>query len=451
MNHHDTTLIREIPRDNQAEQATLGAILLNPDALTDVATIITPDDFYNPLHRVIYDAALDLWNTTGTIDPVLVAAHLDKNDNLNRIGGAPYLHTLIEAVPTAHHATRYATVVAEHATLRRIATAGEEIANLGYHNDGHHIDDLIAQAQQTVNKISSHHHQDTYQTLTDLLAPTLEELDNIANTGGLAQGVPTGFRDLDNITNGLHGGQMIIIAARPGVGKSTIGLDLMRSCSITHGKTSAIFSLEMSKSEIVMRLLSAEASIKLADMRAGRMTDTNWTNLATTVEKIANAPLIIDDSADLTIGNIRAKATQIKQQQGLDLVVIDYLQLMTSGKHTDNRQQEVSDFSRQIKLLAKELNIPIIAISQLNRGPEQRTDKRPQLSDLRESGSLEQDADIVILLNRPDSQDREHQKAGEAEIIIAKHRGGPIDTINVAHQLHFSRFTDMPHTNDYTP
>jgi len=255
--------------------------------------------------------------------------------------------------------------------------------------------------------------------------------------------VPTGFSELDEITNGLHAGQMIIVAARPGVGKSTIGMDFMRSCSIKHGMASVIFSLEMSKTEIVMRLLSAEAKIKLSDMRSGKMTDDDWTRLARRMSEISEAPLFIDDSPNLTMMEIRAKARRLKQKHNIRLIVIDYLQLMSSGKKVESRQQEVSEFSRSLKLLAKELEVPVIAICQLNRGPEQRTDKRPQVSDLRESGSLEQDADMVMLLHRPDAFERDDPRGGEADIILGKHRGGPTATITVAHQLHYSRFVDM--------
>lgn len=263
------------------------------------------------------------------------------------------------------------------------------------------------------------------------------------NDGGIATGIPTGFKDLDDLTNGLRGGQMIIVAARPGVGKSTIALDFMRSASIKNNMASVIFSLEMSKSEIVMRLLSAETEIRLADMRGGKMDETAWEKMVQKLDKVAQAPLFIDDSANLTMMEIRSKARKLKQKHDLKMIVVDYLQLMSSGKRVESRQQEVSEFSRQLKLLAKELDVPLIAISQLNRGPESRTDKRPQLADLRESGSLEQDADIVMLLYRPDSQDKDDERAGEADIILAKHRGGPIDTVQVAHQLHYSRFVDM--------
>ena len=433
------------PNDITAEQSVLGALMLSPQYVADVATDLKAEDFYRPAHQMIFNAIIRLWADNDNIDPVIVASRLDKDGNLARIGGAPYLHTLISAVPYAGNVTKYAEVVAEKATLRRLADAGRTIAELAHADtDDIAVANLVDQAQQIVGEVSKAKESTDYASLADLIQPTMDELDAIASHGGLAQGVPTGFHDLDQLTNGLHGGQMVIVAARPGVGKSTIGLDFMRSASIQHGKTSAIFSLEMSKSEIVMRLLSAETGIKLADMRGGRMTDTDWLELSNRVAEIEAAPIFIDDSPNLTMMEIRAKARRLKQQHDLDLIVVDYLQLMSSGKKVESRQQEVSEFSRRLKLLAKELDVPVVAVSQLNRGPEQRTDKVPQLSDLRESGSLEQDADIVLLLNRPDSQDREHERAGEADIIIAKHRGGPIDTVKVAHQLHYSRFANMP-------
>ncbi|NTW42828.1 MAG: replicative DNA helicase, partial [Cellulomonadaceae bacterium] len=256
-------------------------------------------------------------------------------------------------------------------------------------------------------------------------------------------GIPTGFADLDRLTNGLHPGQMIVIAARPAIGKSTLGIDIARSASIKHNRTSVVFSLEMSRTEITMRLLSAEARIHLQKMRSGQMGEDDWQKLAATMGKISEAPLFIDDSPNMSLMEIRAKCRRLKQKHNLELVIIDYLQLMSSGKRVESRQQEVSEFSRALKLLAKELEVPVIAISQLNRGPEQRTDKRPMMSDLRESGSIEQDADMVILLHREDAYEKESPRAGEADLIVAKHRNGPTDTITVAFQGHYSRFVDM--------
>lgn len=435
---------RQPPHDNEAEQGVLGAMLLSPNTITDIIEELIPDDFYRPAHQLIYRAILDLFSDNKDVDPVIVAGRLDRNHDLERVGGAPYLHTLISSVPTAANARYYAEIVAEKAVLRRLVDAGTRVVQLGYEGtEGAEVDVVVDMAQQEVFAIAQRNVTEDYAILADILQPTMDELDELSTHGGLARGIPTGFIDLDNLTNGLHGGQMIIVAARPGVGKSTLALDFMRSCSIKHNKASVIFSLEMSKSEIVMRLLSAETEIRLSDMRAGRMSDEAWAKLANRVGQISEAPLFIDDSANLTMMEIRSKARRLKQKHDLQMIVVDYLQLMSSGKRVESRQQEVSEFSRQLRLLAKELDVPLVAISQLNRGPESRTDKRPQLADLRESGSLEQDADMVMLLYRPDSQDKDDERAGEADIILAKHRGGPIDTVQVAHQLHYSKFVDM--------
>lgn len=670
---------RQPPQDLDAEQSTLGGMLLSKDAIADVIERLSPNDFYRPAHQTIFNAILDLYAEGEPADAVTVAAELDRRGKLQRVGGAPYLHTLIAGVPTAANAGYYAAIIAEKAQLRRLVEAGTRIVQYGY--AGADVADVVARAQAEVYDVTAGRHAEDYSSLEELLQPTMDELDAIQNQGGSARGVPTGFTDLDAVTNGLHGGQMIIIAARPGVGKalalntplptpigwttmgavsvgdellgadghptrivattevmhdrpcytvefddgttliadaqhqwptlrgvhttvelqpgqdriptttalaghdsrgalpadpyvagcwladrpatrhlplsvpelrpllrataehrrsvlagllgstaaqsadgvvtiransrrpglldfveellaaeglvatrlgesiryrptaprqrtvtavrqiasepvrcvevdnadhvylagrsmvpthnSTLGLDFMRSCSIKHGLASVIFSLEMSKSEIVMRLLSAETGIKLADMRAGRMDDHDWTRLARRMGDISEAPLYIDDSPNMTLMEIRAKARRLAQKHDLRLVVVDYLQLMSTGKKYESRQQEVSDMSRGIKLLAKELDVPVVAISQLNRGPEQRQDKKPVVSDLRESGSLEQDCDIVLLLHRPDAFDRDDPRGGEADILLAKHRSGPTAQITVAHQLHLSRFANM--------
>ncbi|MFH0411890.1 replicative DNA helicase [Corynebacterium sp. L4756] len=437
---------RQPPSDKDAEQGVLGAMLLSPATVIEVIDEVDPEDFYYPAHQLIYSAMLDLYSTGTDIDPVIVSSRLDKQQNLERVGGAPYLHTLLSTVPTAANARYYAEIVAEKALLRKLVDAGTRVVQLGFNGDEDaEIEAVLDLAQQEVFKIAQKKTTEDYKVIGDLIIPTIDELTALQNNGGLESGVPTGFIDLDNLTNGLHAGQMIIIAARPGVGKSTLALDFMRSCSLHLNKASVVFSLEMSASEIVMRMLSAESEVKLSDMRSGKVSNEDWEKLTDTLNRIQDAPLFIDDSPNLTMMEIRTKARRLKQQHGLDLVVLDYLQLMSSGKKVESRQQEVSEFSRQLKLLAKELEVPVIAISQLNRGPESRTDKKPQLADLRESGSLEQDADMVMLLYRPDSQDRDSERAGEADIILAKHRGGPIDTVQVAHQLHYSKFVNMAH------
>ncbi len=438
-----TEFERTPPQDLIAEQGVLGGMLLSKDAIADVVEIIRDRDFYRPAHELIYDAIVDLYGRGEPVDPVTVSAELTKRGDIARAGGAPYLHTLISSVPTAANAGYYAKIVRERAILRRLVEAGTKIVQLGYASEGE-VDDAVDQAQAEVYSVTERRANEDYVQLSTLLPAALDEIEKISQ-GVIGEGVKTGFIELDKLTNGLHPGNMIVLAARPAVGKSTLGLDIARYASIHKGNTSVIFSLEMSKSEITMRMLSAEARVALNNIRAGTLNDEEWARLARRMGEISEAPLFIDDSPNLSLMEIRAKARRLKQRHNLKLIVIDYLQLMTSGKRVENRQQEVSEFSRQLKLLAKELNVPIIAISQLNRSPEQRSDKKPLLSDLRESGSIEQDADVVILLHRDDLYDNQN-RSGEADLIVAKHRNGPTRTITVSAQLHFARFVDMPPT-----
>ena len=382
---------RQPPQDRGAEQSVLGGMLLSKDAIADVVEVLHPGDFYRPAHQAVFDCVLDLYGRGEPADPITVSAELERRGELGRVGGAPYLHTLIATVPTAANAGYYAEIVAQKAVLRRLVEAGTRIVQYGYggaNSDGAEVNEIVDRAQAAIYEVTERRTSEDFVPLEELLQPTMDEIDAIASRGGTAQGVPTGFTDLDELTNGLHAGQMIIVAARPGIGKSTLGLDFARACSIKGGMTSVIFSLEMGRTEIVMRMLSAEAKIRLQDMRGGRMSDDDWTRLARRMSEISEAPLFIDDSPNMTMMEIRAKARRLKQRNDLQLIVVDYMQLMTSGKKVESRQQEVSEFSRQLKLLAKELEVPVVAISQLNRGPEQRTDKRPMLADLRESGCL---------------------------------------------------------------
>ena len=438
-----TEFERTPPQDLIAEQGVLGGMLLSKDAIADVVEIIRDRDFYRPAHELIYDAIVDLYGRGEPVDPVTVSAELTKRGDIARAGGAPYLHTLISSVPTAANAGYYAKIVRERAILRRLVEAGTKIVQLGYSTEGE-VDDAVDQAQAEVYSVTERRANEDYVQLSTLLPAALDEIEKISQ-GVIGEGVKTGFIELDKLTNGLHPGNMIVLAARPAVGKSTLGLDIARYASIHKGNTSVIFSLEMSKSEITMRMLSAEARVALNNIRAGTLNDEEWARLARRMGEISEAPLFIDDSPNLSLMEIRAKARRLKQRHDLKLIVIDYLQLMTSGKRVENRQQEVSEFSRQLKLLAKELNVPIVAISQINRSPEQRSDKKPMLSDLRESGSIEQDADVVILLHRDDLYDNQN-RSGEADLIVAKHRNGPTRTITVSAQLHFARFVDMPPT-----
>ena len=435
---------RTPPQDNAAEQSVLGSMLLSKDAIADASEELRGTDFYRPAHEIIFDAIVDLYGRGEPADPVTVSAELQRRGELQRIGGAPYLHTLSANVPIAANAGYYAEIVHEKAILRRLVTAGTKIVQLGYAGEGT-IDAVVDEAQAEVYKITDKRAQEDYAPLADIMEGVLDEIEAIGNRDGGMYGVPTGFADLDDLTNGLHSGQMIIVAARPAMGKSTLALDLCRSASIHNQMASVFFSLEMNRSEITMRLLSAEAKVPLNHIRNGNMTDDDWAKLARKMGEVSSAPMFIDDSPNMTMMEIRSKARRLKQNHDLRLIVIDYMQLMSSGKKVESRQLEVSEFSRQIKLLAKELELPIIALSQLNRGPEQRADKRPAMSDLRESGSLEQDADMVILLHRDDVYERESTRPGEADLIVAKHRNGPTRDITVAFQGHYSRFVDMAH------
>ena len=433
---------RTMPHDDVAEQSVLGGMLLSKDAIADVVESLRASDFYKPAHETIYEAILSLYGHGSPADAITVADELKKRGELTRVGGASYIHTLIASVPTAANAQYYAEIVKEHAIMRRLIEVGTKIAQLGYANETE-VDTLVDQAQAEIYAVTDGNAKEDYVSFSEALEETINEIDANSNRPDGVYGVPTDFIEFDELTGGLHGGQMIVIAARPGVGKSTLALDIARSAAIHHQMTTVFFSLEMSRTELAMRILSAEGKISMGRLKKGDLDTEGWTNLATLQGRIDSAPLFIDDSPNMTLMEIRAKCRRLKQRNDLKLVVLDYLQLMSSGKKVESRQQEVSEFSRSLKLLAKELDVPVIALSQLNRGSEQRTDKRPMVSDLRESGSIEQDADMVILLHREDMYNPDSERVGEADMIIAKHRGGPTRTIPLAFSGKYSRFNNM--------
>jgi replicative DNA helicase len=604
---------RTPPHDVAAEQCVLGGMLLSKDAISDVIEVLRPTDYYRPAHQLVHEAVLDLYGRGEPADAITVANELTRRGEITRVGGGVYLHTLIASVPTAANAGYYARIVRERAILRRLVEAGTRIVQFGYAGDAD-ADALVDRAQAEVFAVTDRRASEDYHSLSEIMPGALDEIEAIGSRGGVLTGVPTGFADLDALTNGLHPGQMIVIAARPAVGKalaldtplptpagwttmgevhvgdellgsdgkptrvvaatevmhgrpcyevefddgeaivadanhqwltwnpaasappqvittqevarslrrgsasypsnhavalaaqpelarvgapgraehrlgvrrqqqdrwryivavrsvlsrpvrcvqvesadhlylagrgmvpthnSTLALDFARAAAIRHSMATVLFSLEMGRNEITMRLLSAEARVPMHTMRTGQMNDDDWARLARRMSEVADAPLFIDDSPNMSLMEIRAKCRRLKQRNDLKFVIIDYLQLMSSPKRVESRQQEVSEMSRSLKLLAKELEVPLIALSQLNRGPEQRTDKKPLLSDLRESGSIEQDADVVILLHREDAYERESPRAGEADLIVAKHRNGPTATVTVAFQGHYSRFVDM--------
>ncbi|GAA1453027.1 replicative DNA helicase [Nesterenkonia lacusekhoensis] len=433
---------RTPPQDMAAEQSVLGGMMLSKDAIADVVEIVRGPDFYRPAHEIIYDAIVDLYGRGEPADVVTISDHLTKRQELQRIGGPAYLHNLAQSVPTAANASFYAEIVRERAILRRLVEAGTKIVQLGHGADGE-VDAIVNEAQSEIYNVAENRQSADYVSLGEVLVPTIDEIETNASHDGGLTGIPTGFRELDELTHGFSGGQMIIVAARPAMGKSTLALDFARSAAVNNGMTAAFFSLEMGRNEIAMRLLSAEARIQFQDLRKGDIRDEDWDKMSLAVDRLNEVPLFIDDSPNMSLMEIRAKCRRLKQRNNLKLIVLDYLQLLSSGKRVESRQQEVSEFSRTLKLLAKELDVPIIALSQLNRGSEQRTDKRPQVSDLRESGSIEQDADMVLLLHRDEVYDKESPRAGEADIIVAKNRAGPTRDIVVAFQGHYARFQDM--------
>jgi replicative DNA helicase len=438
----DSDFERTPPHDLAAEQSVLGGMLMSKDAISDVMEVIRPADHYRPAHQLVHEAILELYGRGEPADPVTVSDLLAKRGELARVGGAPYLHTLLASVPTAANAGYYARIVRERAILRRLVEVGTRIVQLGYAGDGD-ADELVDRAQAEVYGVTERRVTEDFLPLSEIMPGALDEIEAIGSRGGVMTGVPTGFADLDALTNGLHAGQMIVIAARPAIGKSTLALDIARAAAVKHRQATVMFSLEMSRNELTMRLLSAEARVPLHAMRTGQLSEEDWTRLARRMSEVVDAPLFIDDSPNMSMVEIRAKCRRLKQRHDLRMVIVDYLQLMSSPRRVENRQQEVSDMSRSLKLLAKEIDVPVVAISQLNRGPEQRNDKRPLLSDLRESGSIEQDSDVVILLHREDAYERESPRAGEADLIVAKHRNGPTTTVTVAFQGHYSRFVDM--------
>jgi len=433
---------RTPPHDLLAEQSTLGGMLLSKDAVADVIETVRAGDFYVPKHEVVFTAILDLYARGEPTDVIAVTDELVKSGLLQRAGGADYLHTLTGLVPTAANAGFYATIVAEKAVLRRLVEAGTRIVQMGYASEGE-VTDLVNNAQAEIYGVTGGVEAEDYVPLVEAVNTAMDEIDLARGRSGELAGVPTGFSELDELTNGLHGGQLIIVAARPGLGKSTLALDFARSASIRNSLPVLFFSLEMGRSEIATRLLSAESSTPMHLLRKGALEERDWTKVANVRGDIADAPLFIDDSPNLTLVEIRAKCRRLSQRTGLRMVVIDYLQLMTSGRKVESRQQEVSEFSRALKLLAKELQVPVVALSQLNRNSEQRADKKPALADLRESGSLEQDADIVMLLHRDLGLERDDPRSADADIIVAKHRNGRTATLEVTFQGGYSRFADI--------
>jgi replicative DNA helicase len=418
------------PQSIEAEESVLGSMMLLEDAIAQVTEILQAEDFYRSAHRVIYDALVSLFARGEPVDAITAVEELKQRSTLEKAGGALYIHHLVEAVPTPASAGHYARIVADHAMLRRLIEAGSEIIRQAY-DVPEDAAKLADRAEGIVYAVARHHERDEVVPLSRLVGETLETLERMHDREGGLSGVATGFSDLDQLLQGLQPSNLIVVAARPGVGKSSLVTNIARNVAVDGGLPVAMFSLEMSRIEIAMRLLCAEARIGQDKVRAMRVAAEEWPRIAEAAEVLDRAPFYIVDSGAMTIVDIRAKARRLKSGPGLGLLIVDYLQLMSSHQRVESRQQEIAEISRSLKLLAKELDIPIIAVSQLNRNPESRTDKRPQLSDLRESGAIEQDSDVVMFIHREDMFSDDADVKGVAEILVAKHRNGPIDKIRL--------------------
>ncbi|MBQ4159404.1 MAG: replicative DNA helicase [Clostridia bacterium] len=421
---------RTMPYSMEAEQSVLGAILIDRNSIAVASEIVREADFYFDHNRVIFAIMQDLFNTNMPIDIVTVSDALKKSGQLEAIGGIGYLSNMAASVPTVANITQYAHIVSEKALLRRMIEAGENIVNLGYEgaNDAGFV---LEQAEKQIFDIMQGKDSKSVVPIRELLGDSFKMMQEMAAKKGKVTGVPTGFGYLDQMTSGLQKTDLVLIAARPAMGKTSFALNIAQNAAIRNNVTTAIFNLEMSKEQLTSRIICSEALVSGTKLKEGTLDANDWVNIGEHLARIEKAPIFIDDTSTVTVAEIRAKCRRLKQQHNLGLIVIDYLQLMQSGSKSDNRQNEVADISRSLKILAKEIEVPIICLSQLSRGPESRTNKRPMLSDLRESGAIEQDADIVMFLYRDDYYNPDSPEKNIAECIIAKHRNGEVGTIKL--------------------
>ncbi|MCC6315298.1 MAG: replicative DNA helicase [Thermomicrobiales bacterium] len=429
------------PHNLDAEQGLLGSLLLDRDAIIRVAALVKPEDFYHPANGTIYRAVVDLYNRREPTDFITLSDELGRRDHLDTVGGVAYLTSLINAVPTAVHVEYYGRIVERTATLRRLIDAGARIVGIGF-QEGIDTEDALDAAERAIFEVSQKRQTRDFVSIAEVLNKFFDQIDVLQQNRGELVGVPTGFNDLDSLTGGLQRSDLIILAARPSMGKTSMALGMAYGAAVANAKTVGIFSLEMSAEQLVQRLLSMETGVDSHRLRLGQIDDGEWDRISRAFGRLAEAAIYIDDQAGANIMDVRSKARRLQAEHGLDLVVIDYLQLM-SARRSENRVQEISEISRGLKGLARELNVPVIALSQLSRAVESRSDHRPMLSDLRESGSIEQDADIVMFIYREDKYEEDSDKKGIAEIIVAKHRNGPVGTINLRFFDRTARFADL--------
>lgn len=421
------------PQNTDAEQSVLGALLLDKDAIIKVAGVVSPDDFYRPEHGTIYKTMVGLFEKRTPIDLVTLANALDKEKILPKIGGAGYLTQLVNSVPTAAHVVKYAEIVRDKAVLRRLIQVAREIEERAFSGEEGEIGEVLDASERSIFSVSQKLIKQYFVPIKDVLATTFDRIDELHKHRGKMRGTPTGFRDLDNILAGMQKSDLVIVASRPAMGKSAFALSIAAHAAIREKVPVAIFSLEMSRDQLVDRLIAMESGVDAWKLRTGNLTEEDFPKIGYTMGMLSEAPIFIDDSPLLTVLEIRTKARRLQAEQGIGMVIVDYLQLMQGSKYSGdyNRVQEISEISRGLKAIARELNLPVIALSQLSRAVEQRPQKIPQLSDLRESGSIEQDADVVMFIYREDYYDPETDRKNIADILVRKHRHGPIGQIEL--------------------
>lgn len=443
LNAEALTLGRMPPQNLEAEQAVLGAILLEAEALITVMERLRAEDFYSIAHQRIFDALIELNEDNKPLDFVTLVSRLQDRGEMEEVGGIGYLAKLSGAVPTAANVDYYAQIVEEKSMLRRLIRTATQIVSSGY-AEGDDVNALLNDAEQRILELSNRRAAHGFISIRDVLMDVFERVEHLYNHKGGVTGIPSGFPDLDKMTSGFQRSDLIIVAARPSVGKTAFALNIAQNVAVRAGETVAIFSLEMSASQLVQRMICAESNVDAGRMRTGYLEGDDWEKLSMAIGSLSEAQVYIDDTPGITVADIRAKCRRLKKEKGLGMILIDYLQLIQGrGKSGENRQQEVSEISRTLKQIARELEVPVIALSQLSRGVEQRQDKRPMMSDLRESGSIEQDADIVSFLYRDDYYDKESEKKNIIEIIIAKQRNGPVGTVELVFLKQFNKFVSL--------
>ena len=434
--------MRSLPQSIEAEQSVLGSMIIDKNAIAKVLEALEEEDFYRDGHKVIYRSILEMFRNDIAIDLLTLLEYLKSTDMLDRAGGVTYITELSYSVPTTANLSAYIKIVSDKSTLRKLIKSSTTIIEESYNNQSN-VEDVVDSAEKKIFNIAEKRTSRDFEPLSDVLERGFAQIEKLFNEKGTVTGVPTGFTDLDAKTSGFQSGDMVLIAARPSMGKTTFALNIVEHAALRENKSVVVFSLEMSKEQLAYKLLCSEANVDMLKLRTGALDDKDWENIAMAAGPLSKEKIYIDDTAGVTVMEMRSKCRRLKMEYGIDLIVIDYLQLMSGGAGSDNRQQEVSEISRSIKALAKEMECPVIALSQLSRAPEQRADHRPMLSDLRESGSIEQDADVVMFLYRDEYYNKETEDKNIGECIMAKQRNGPVGTVKLAWLGQYSKFGNL--------